>query len=220
MPNNIPPLSKSNIFSNQVNPSKNQNAHWDVRQDKRALTRARIRSGQPARSHIPMRAQTLSNNTTRSQKRPVPKRRTVHLSLWIEPIIKAEIQRRADRENLSISSVGSALLRKGMQADLDMEYGALLTPVFENILDRRMSARDNRLALLLVRVAFATEQTRNLVTNILGRQPNITPEILTDILDHSAEAAKAKITKKTPQLEKLIAEVQSWFNTKEKKTDG
>src|SRR5205823_9348461 len=62
------------------------------------------------------------------------KRRTVQLTVWVEPIVKAEVQRRAKRDDLSDSAVGAALLKKGMQTDLDMEYGALLTPVFENIL--------------------------------------------------------------------------------------
>jgi hypothetical protein len=75
-----------------------------------------------------------------------------------------------------------------------------------------------RLALLLVRVAFASEQTRSLVTNILKRQPGLSSEALDDILDRSAEAAKSKITKKTPQLEELIAEVRDWLQATDNKT--
>ena len=52
-----------------------------------------------------------------------------------------------------------------------MAYGALLTPVFENTLKRYMTARDNRLASLLVRACIAIEQTRGVAVNILGRQP-------------------------------------------------
>ena len=74
-----------------------------------------------------------------------------------------------------------------------------------------------RLALLLVRVAFASEQTRSLVTNILKRQPGLSSEALDDILDRSAEAAKGKITKKTPQLEKVIAEVKDWLHASDTK---
>ena len=103
-----------------------------------------------------------------------------------------------------------------MQTDLDMEYGALLKPVFDNILDRRMSARDNRLALLLVRNSLATEQTRILATNILGRQPGVSPEALNNILDRSLEEAKRKITRRLPVLEELIKEVKSWLADEEK----
>ncbi|MDQ3975224.1 MAG: hypothetical protein M3264_01730 [Thermoproteota archaeon] len=74
------------------------------------------------------------------------------------------------------------------------------------------------LAFLLVRVAFASEQTRSLATNILGRQPGMTSDNLNEILDASSEAAKDKITRRTPQLEEIIAEVERWFQKEESKT--
>ena len=214
---NKTPHPQHNVFSTQANTTKNQNAHGDVGQDKRAFTRARIRSGQPARSDIPMRAEALTTNTPRSQNRPDHKRRTVQLTIWVEPIVKADIQRRAQREQLSISAVGAAFLEKALQQNTDLEYGALLRPIIESAIKANLQAMSTRLALLLVRVAFASEQTRSLVTNILGRQSNITPEILTDILDRSAATAKTKITRKTPQLEELIAEVKDWLQAPDKK---
>src|SRR5262249_40539130 len=152
----------SNIYSIQEKPTKTKNAHGDVRQDKRAENRARIASAQPARSDIPLRAQPSSTKTPRSQNTPVASRRTEQLTLWVDPIVKDEVERRAKREQLSVSAVGAALLRKGMQTDLDMQYGALLEPVFENILYRRMAPRDNRLALFLVLIYLAVEQNRSL----------------------------------------------------------
>jgi hypothetical protein len=102
MVNNSHPHSYQNIFSNQANTTKNKDAHGDVRQDKRAITRARIPSPQAARSHIPMRAQPLTTNTPRSQNTPVAKRRTVQLTLWTNPIVKAEVQRIAKQEGLTL----------------------------------------------------------------------------------------------------------------------
>ena len=210
MPNNLHPHSQRNIFTNQENGAKNKDAHGDVRQDKRAFSRARTPSRQPARSDIPMRAHPTDTKTPRSQNAPVDKRRTVQLTLWVEPVVKAEIQRRAKRDDLSDSKVGAALLKKGMQVDLDMQYGALLTPAFENILKRYMVARDNRLAILLVRACIAIEQTRSLTVNVLGRQPKISPGVLNEILDQSLTDAKKKITRRSPELEELIKEVKSW----------
>jgi hypothetical protein len=211
MPNSKIPRTYQNIFQSQENPRKTKNAHENVRQDKRAETRARLASGQPAPSHIPMRAQPLRTKTPRTKNRQEHKRRTVQLTLWVSPIEKAEIQRRAERENLSLSTVGAALLRKGLQTDLDLQYGALLEPVFASLLDRRMSSRDNRLALLLVRIAFGVEQTRSLTTNILGRQPGIKPDALNTILERSAKDAKRKITRRSPELEALIQEINSYL---------
>src|SRR4029450_7237689 len=124
------------ILLQQQNNQKNKDAHGDVRQDKRAKTSARTASPQPARSHIPMRAQPLSTTTTRSQHPPIANKRKEKLTLWIDPIVKAEVQRRAKRQGLSESEAGAALLKNGIQVDIDMSYGALLTPVFENVLRR------------------------------------------------------------------------------------
>jgi hypothetical protein len=120
MVNNSHPHSHQNVFSNQANPTKNKDAHGDVGQDKRAFTRARIASRQSARSHIPMRAQPTDNKTPRSQNTPVAKRRTVQLTLWTNPIVKAEIQRIAKREGVSDSAVGAAFLEKALQQNADL----------------------------------------------------------------------------------------------------
>jgi len=159
-----------------------------------------------------MRTDALTTNSPRSQNPLITNGPKVPLTLWVEPIVKADVLRRAAEsgEKLSPSEAGAALLKKGMQADLDIQYGALLTPAFENILKRYMTARDNRLALLLVRACIAIEQTRSLTVNVLGRQPKISPDVLNDILDQSLTDAKKKITRRSPELEELIKEVKSW----------
>jgi hypothetical protein len=149
MTNNLRPHSQRNIFINQEKTAKNKDAHGDVRQDKRAKTSARTATAQPARSHIPMRAEHSDTKTPRSQNTLSARKPKEKLTLWIDPIVKAEVQRRAKRQGLSESEAGAALLKKGIQVDVDMSYGALLTPVFENVLRRYMAARDNRMASLL-----------------------------------------------------------------------
>jgi hypothetical protein len=149
--------------------------------------------------------------------------RTAQLTLWVEPRVKAEVIRRAIEigGKATPSSVGAELLKRGLQTDLDMAYGALLTPVFENVLKRYMAARDNRLASLLVRACIAIEQTRSIAVNTLGRQPAKTqnvlkPDVLNDILDRSLEDAKKKITNRSPELKELITELNRWIVDEEK----
>ena len=218
MSNNLHPQSQRYIFTKQENATKNKDAHGDVRQDKRANTSALTASPQPVRSDIPMRSDAMTTKTPRSQNPLIASGPKVPLTLWVEPIVKADVLRRAAESGgkLSPSEAGAALLKKGMQADLDIQYGALLAPAFENILKRYMVARDNRLALLLVRACIAIEQTRSLTVNILGRQPKISPDVLNDILDQSLTDAKKKITRRSPELEELIKEVKSWLVDQEK----
>ena len=165
-----------------------------------------------------MRAVQLNTKTTRSQNTFIDNSRTAQLTLWVEPRVKAEVIRRATEigGKATPSSVGAELLKRGIQTDLDMAYGALLTPVFENVLKRYMAARDNRLASLLVRACIAIEQTRSISVNTLGRQPKVNPGVLNEILDRSLEDAKKKITNRSPELKELIKELNSWIVDQEK----
>jgi hypothetical protein len=215
------PHSEPKILLQQENPEKTKDADRDVRQDKRGFSSARTASYQPARTDIPMRADQLNTKTARSQNSFIPSGPKEQLCLWVDPIVKAEIYRRAKREGLYPSTVGANLLKKGLQADLDMEYGALLTPVFESVLKRYMRARDNRLASLLVRACIAIEQTRSISVNVLGRQPaksanTLKPDVLNDILDRSLDDAKKKLTNRSPELKDLIKELNSYLLDQEK----
>jgi hypothetical protein len=213
MPINGLAHSTQNIFSTQTDSAINGKQSRGLRQDKGASERARTASRQPAPRDRVMRSHRLNNNTSRSQKKPTPRRRTVHLTLWVKPIVKAELQRIAEREGLSVSGAGGAFLEKALQQNVDMQYSALLQPIIREAIVKQMRSFSTRLAFLLVRVAFASEQTRSLATNILGRQPGMSPDVLNEILDRSSQAAKGKITQSTPQLEDLIAQVEQWLST-------
>jgi hypothetical protein len=220
MPYTVQPHFSQNVFLRQSHSVIKQQPDLGVGQDKGASKRARIATAQPAPRGRVTRSQELNNDTPRSQNqnKPPPKRKTTHLTLWVKPIVKTELKRLAEQEGLSVSSVGAEFLEKAMQTSVDVQYGALLQPVIREAITKQMRSMSTRLAFLLVRVAFASEQTRSLATNILGRQQGVTPSVLNEILDGSSKAAKGKITHRTPQLEELIAEVQRWFQEEDSKT--
>lgn len=201
----------SQIFQHQSELLTLERPLRGVGQDKGAHSRARAASRQPAPHHFVMRSQKSNNNTPRSQNKPSTKRKTVHLTLWVKPIVKAELTRIAAQEGLSVSATGGAFLEKAMQTNLDMQYGALLQPIIESAISKQMRGISTRLAWLLVRVAFDAGQTRSLVTNILGRQRGVTPKLLNDILDASSKTAKGNITRRTPQIIELIEAVEQWI---------
>jgi hypothetical protein len=136
------------------------------------------------------------------------KRQTVQITSWVKPAIREDIERLAKREGVSVSQTIAALVEKALQTLIDMRYGAMLEPVIERIIDKKMRSISNRQATLLVRIAFDAGQARGIVTNILGRMPGVTPEILNEILDDSARFAKSRIVARTPQLEGLITELE------------
>ena len=74
-----------------------------------------------------------------------------------------------------------------------------------------MRAYSNRLAFLLVRSSFVSEQTRSLATNILNHLPGITQVMVHEILNKSSDTAKRNITRRSPQLETVLKEVEHWM---------
>ncbi len=216
MANTKHPQSFANVFPTRHNTGNTPPATRGVRQDKGAFVRARIASRQPAPVANQLRPQAVNSIPPRSQTKPIPKRKTDHLTLWVKPGVKAELQRKAAQEGISVSAAGSALLEQALQHHIDMHYGAFLRPIIEQAIRQQMQGISTRLAWLLVRVAFDAGQTRSLVTNILGRQAGITPEMLKTILEQSGKAAKGNITRKTPQLTELMEAVEQWLHADEK----
>jgi hypothetical protein len=211
MMSNGKPQFLTDIFSYQPNGVLAETLNAAVVQDKTALTRGRAASVQPAPRQKAAQSRALHNKTPRSKKHGSSKRQTVHLILWVKPIVKAELQRRAEREGVSVSKAGASFLDQALQQNIDLQYSALLQPVIETAIRKEMRAISTRLAWLLVRVAFDAGQTRAIVTNILGKQPGVTQDILKNLLAMSQRTAKGNITRKTPQLTALIDAVEQWL---------
>jgi hypothetical protein len=160
---------------------------------------------------------SMSNSFARVQNRPVPKRQTVPVTIWVKPIEKEDLERVASAEKISLSQAGRTLMRKGMQTSVEMRYASFLELVIERVIARYLNNRDSRIISLLVRIAFDSGQTRSIVTNIVGLQPDITPDLLRDILSESDKRAKSNITRKTPQITELTEALEKWFFEADKK---
>ena len=180
----------------------------EVGQDKGARSGARTASHQPAPVKQDVRAQQMNQQPVRSQNHGTPHQRAAKVTVWVKPGVKAELARIAEQQGLSISATGATFLEEAVRQQLHVQHAVLLQPIIEQAIRQQMQGISTRLAWLLVRVAFDAGQTRNLVTNILGRQQGVTPEMLKTILESSGKAAKGNITRKTPQLTELIETVE------------
>jgi hypothetical protein len=216
MKNTVHTQSPQNVFTRQSYAANGQQPRRGVWQDKYTPTRERAVTPQPVSRNNDMRTHHLNNNTHRSQKGYSRKRKTVPVMLWVKPLVKAELERIAASEGVSVSKAGGTFLERSLQQHVDMHYSALLQPIIECAIQKHMRSYSTRLAVLLVRSLFTSEQTRSLATNVLGRQPGITPKELNEILDGSSRAAKRNITHVTPQLTALIEEVEKWLGEGEK----
>ena len=133
------------------------------------------------------------------------------MQLWVNPIVKAEVQRQAELTGLSVSATGAALLEEILRQKLHVQQAATLETVLEKIIAKSHRSLATRLSWLLVRIAFDAGQTRVLATNTLGMQEGMTEDLLKEILATADRRTKANLTRKTPQLTQLMEAVEKWL---------
>jgi hypothetical protein len=144
-------------------------AHGDVGQDKSATLIDRTASTQPQRPPDEVR---LNHNGVRSNySRLFSKEPLVPLTTQVRRSTKAEIERLAKqgdgKEKMSVSAVAAEFLERGVQGDIDMQYGAMLRPVIEQAIKKEIERHINRVINLLIKVFYAAEQGRILNIQIL-----------------------------------------------------
>ena len=217
MPYRKNPQSAGNVLLSRSDDTFSPQPLRGVRQDKRGLTSARKGIKQPARTRTPSARTEVNTSSSRVQNAFNANAPKVQLPLHVKPIVKAEVQRLAEINGISPSAQGADLLEEILRQKLHIQQAATLETALERIINRAISKRDARLAHLLVRIAFAVEQDRVIVTNILSRMPGMTPALRDKILDKAAEKAKAKITQQTPQLEDIMKDLEKLLSELEER---
>jgi hypothetical protein len=212
MASNGKPQFLRNVFPLQSNVAAGEAGKRFGGQDKARISSARTATGQPAAVSRTSRAKPLHPNSTRTTNGNTAKTTAVHLDLWVSPIVKAELQRLAAQEGLSMSATGAALLEAAIRQKLHIQQGVLIAPIIKQAIRDQMQGISNRLAFLLARNAFSSEQTRLIATNILGRQDDMTEEELKTILAITKRTAKGNLTRRNPELEELIAAIKQWLD--------
>jgi len=139
------------------------------------------------------------------------KRQTVNYTTWVKPSVKAELQRIAQAEGLTASRTGAAALEEWLARRSHIQHRGIFQPMIERAIAKEMRAYSSRIALLLVRSLFTSEQTRAIAYNILRKQPGLTDEKLDDIMDGSKNTAKRNIAQVAPELTPLVREIETWL---------
>src|SRR5579859_5799980 len=85
-----------------------------VRQDNPAQTTAPSAIPQPAPKEKYTRTTPKATGTKSTQQKNSARGKDVQLNLWVRPVVKAELERVAKREGLSISAAGEAFLEKAL----------------------------------------------------------------------------------------------------------
>ena len=194
-----------------------------MKQSQRLYARVRGRQDNPAPppapSGTPQPAPHKNSTRTAPKNAQIPPTRQkktrlgkdVQLNLWVRPVVKAELERVAKREGLSVSSAGEALLEKALQQDMYTQHGALLETILDRAVGRHMRTYSDRNAGLQARNLQKTELVFSLVTNILGRMPGMDEETITKILRDADDAANASITRTTLKQRNIVEAEKQHF---------
>src|SRR5512135_861172 len=140
-------------------------------------------------------------------------RQTVKLTTWVKPSVRHELQRIAEVEKLSLSRTSAAALEDWLAKRLDIQYAGFLEPIIQRAIAKGIRAYSSRLALLLVRSLFTSEQTRAIAYNTLRKPPGLTltDEMVDKIMDGSKNTAKRNIARVDPELIPVIGAVEAWL---------
>src|SRR6266571_5600298 len=164
--------------------------------------------------HLPAPSLTQQRlkHVSRSQNRPTYSRQTRHTTLHLKLRVRAELERKAKEQNLTISATGAALVEWALQQSISAQQGALLETIIDTSIGKHMRAYSDRNAALQVRTLIKTELILGIVTNILGREPGMDENILREIMNDADEAARASITRTTQQQKNIVATEKKQFD--------
>ena len=122
-----------------------------------------------------------------TKKRVVSERRE-KMGFWLKPSTAAEIRRRAAQTGLSASATGANFLDQIVMQDLQIQHGALLQPMVDQAMRKRMRFMAELLLLLL----YDCSQMKYLLVNSLCLLPDysgISEDMFNHVCDESTRAS-------------------------------
>jgi hypothetical protein len=229
---NKTPRSKQNVFLHQSksptitnSPYKKSKESTDVRQDKGALTKALSASRQPGSVDKGSRAGAFLDNYTARTQNSTRRVKLVHTTIWLHPLVHAELKRIAERELLSLSQVGAIACEEWVRYDIHRQQASLLRTELRQIIREELAAFGNRIVFFLMKIAFPAEQARILTTNVLKwvcKLAGLDLKAYYTMVDDASKMAKRNIIAKSPQIKDLMDKWDGMFadDKKEEKTQG
>ena len=143
-------------------------------------------------------------------KKRIFSERREKMGFWLKPATAAEIRRRAAQTGLSASATGAYFLDEMVLRDLQLQHGALLEPMVDQAIRKRMRF----LAELLLLLLYDCSQMKYLLVNSLGRLPDypvMSEDMFNHVRDESTRTAKRDLRSRSPHLKALIAEELEHF---------
>jgi len=148
------------------------------------------------------------------------KRQKVKVNIWLDPPEKAELQRLAGSEGLSLSQTGRAILLDGLVQKLRMQREALAQPAVAATMHSEMTRLINTLSQFQGRIVFEVGQLRWLVINTMYREvvnPNrtLSKEEFYGLLDESSKETLKNLRRFSPHIAEVVKAMKQWLSGEE-----
>ena len=216
MPNTAPPqLSRFSVPRRLLQPPEATTLR-SVRQDNPAPDPAPPATPQPAPLQKETRTAPIERDTNTTQQKKIQIGKDVQLNLWVRPVVKAELERVAKREGLSISAAGEAFLEKALQQNIYTQHGSLLETILDKAVGRHMRLYSDRNAGLQARNIQKTEMVFQIATNILARMPGMDEKQMERILNDADDAARSSIKRQTVKDKQTVEMEKAQFEKGER----
>lgn len=185
-----------------------------VVQDKPSLTGGLKASAQPgavANGQSPV----LCSNCQRSHLRAIPPVKLVHTTAWLDPRVRAELQREATARGLSLSEMVAIACRDWVCYEIHRQQTTLFEEKQRRIVREEIASLRDSLVHFEMKNARASEQTLILTIDLLKRQlkrEGIPPEELYKLVDEADSMADTNILNRSPKFTDMLA---AWQAAKE-----
>jgi hypothetical protein len=177
--------------------------------EKRSLTRALEASSQPASVGNGQSA-AVCTNCQHPQSRSLPPVKLIQTTGWLDPRVRAELEREATERHLSLSEVVALACRDWVGYEIHRQQVSLFETKQRHIFREEVQRLKDSLIPFELKTATAAEQTRIIATDVYKRilkAEGISTERFYEIIDEADQMARDNIKARSP---KFTAMVNDW----------
>jgi hypothetical protein len=142
------------------------------------------------------------------------------MTFHIDPILKADIQRRASLNGNSASAEGEAMLEAKAREDLHTQQAENLATTMERIHAKANRRMAKKLSFFLTAILFDVGATKVLTTNLLGIQKGMTEDMLKNILQDADRRTRRRLSRTYPELTEFTQAIEEWLLADEEDEDS
>jgi hypothetical protein len=222
LPNNKTTSFPHNIFENPSEQPKDtdqeppaKKMHGNVGKIRGMVDMPPAEAGEPAPFVKGSGARAVKTATARTQNLPTPRVKLVHSTVHFKPLVRADLAHLAAKKGVSFSQVVNDACECYAAATLEEKYKASLKTELRQVIREELAAFGHRIVYFLLRIAFAAEHARLLITNVLKillqSRGQYHETRFAALVDATAKTAKRNILRNNPQMKAALAQFWASF---------